>query len=136
MICKFRSKGRVSSDHAGMTMISSEVSIFCLGTAEYILQLVARDNSVSSTIAVAAPSTKAVKFKLSIVVHTGGLAKNQFWLAATRKKRELENNQTIFQTCVLNPFQGQKIKENFFLDGKSRGSLLARTALNTSAVSS
>ena len=119
-----------------MTMISSEVSIFCLGTAEYILQLVARDNSVSSTIAVAAPSTKAVKFKLSIVVHTGGLAKNQFWLAATRKKKRIREQPNYFQTCVLNPFQGQKIKENFFLDGKSRGSLLARTALNTSAVSS
>ena len=29
-----------------------------------------------------------------------------------RKKRELENNLIIFETCVLNPFYGQKFKEN------------------------
>ena len=29
-ICKLRSKGRFSSDHAGMNRISSEVFIFCL----------------------------------------------------------------------------------------------------------
>ena len=30
LICKLRSKRRVSSDHAGMKNISAEVSIFCL----------------------------------------------------------------------------------------------------------
>ena len=34
-----------------------------------------------------------------------------------RKKRELENNLTIFETRVLNPFHGRKVKENFFLTG-------------------
>ena len=34
-----------------------------------------------------------------------------------RKKRELENNLTIFETCVLNPFHGQKMQENFFPTG-------------------
>ena len=34
-----------------------------------------------------------------------------------RKKRELESNLTIFETCVLNPFHGQKMQENFFLTG-------------------
>ena len=32
LICKLRSKSRVSSDHAGMKNISVEVSIFCLWT--------------------------------------------------------------------------------------------------------
>ena len=32
LICKLRSKSRVSSDHAGMKNISAEVSIFCLWT--------------------------------------------------------------------------------------------------------
>ena len=30
LICKLRSKSRVSSDYAGMINISAEVSIFCL----------------------------------------------------------------------------------------------------------
>ena len=97
-----------------MTMISSEVPIFCLGTAEYILQLVARDNSVSSTIAVAAPSTKAVKFKLSIVVHTGGLAKNQFWLAATRKKKRIREQPNYFSNMCPKPFSRAKNKGKLF----------------------
>ena len=29
-----------------------------------------------------------------------------------RKKKELENNLTIFETCVLNPFHGKKMQEN------------------------
>ena len=41
------------------------------------------------------------------------IEKNDFWLVATQK-RELESNQTIFEICVLNPFHGQKIKENVF----------------------
>ena len=42
-----------------------------------------------------------------------------------RKKRELENHYTIFETCVLDPFRGQKVKENLF----SRGLLIVRVAL-------
>ena len=38
-------------------------------------------------MAVAARWTKSVKFTLSIAVHTGGLAKNHFWLVATQKKK-------------------------------------------------
>ena len=53
----------------------------------------------------------------SIAVHTGVLAKNHFWLVATQKKKELENYWTIFETCVLNPFHGQKVKEHFFPTG-------------------
>ena len=41
------------------------------------------------------------------------IEKNDFWLVTTQK-RELESNQTIFEICVLNPFHGQKIKENVF----------------------
>ena len=51
---------------------------------------------------------------ISIAVFTGGLAKNHLW---RREKRELENNQTIFEICLLNPFHGQKIKENFSWTG-------------------
>ena len=69
---------------------------------------------MSHIIAVAACWTKSVKFTLSIAVHKGCLAKNYSWLMATPKKRELENNQTIFETCVLTPFRGQKIKLTLF----------------------
>ena len=62
-------------------------SYFVCGLTEYILQLLARENSVSYIIAVEAPSTKVVKMTLSIAVYTGGLGKNHFWLVATRKKR-------------------------------------------------
>ena len=47
------------------------------------------------------------------------------------KKRELESNLTISETHVLNhPFMPKKKKGNFFPDGNSRGTLLARAALN------
>ena len=36
----------------------------------------------------------------------------------SEKLRELENNLTIFETCVLDHFHGQKIKENCFLTGR------------------
>ena len=52
----------------------------------------------------------------------GGLTKNHFWLVATQKNS--------VKGRVLNPFLGQKIKEKPFSDGKSRGPLLARAALN------
>ena len=60
---------------------------FVCELTEYSLQLEARENSVNYTITVAACSTKAVKFTLSIVVYTGGLAKSQFALVARQKKR-------------------------------------------------
>ena len=63
--------------------------------------------SVSYIIAITARWTKSVKFTLSIAVHTGVLAKNHFWLVATRKKRI-----------------GEQLK------GKSRGPLLVRVALH------
>ena len=47
----------------------------------------ARQNSISYIVAVAARWTKSVKFTLSIAVHTGDLAKNLFWFVATQKKR-------------------------------------------------
>ena len=60
-----------------------------------------------------------------------GLAKkNQIWLITTQK-RELESNLTISETHVLNhSFMPKKKKGNFFPDGNSRGTLLARAALN------
>ena len=48
---------------------------------------------MSYIIAVSARWEKSVKFTFSIAVHTGGLAKNDFWLVTTKeRKRELENN--------------------------------------------
>ena len=67
--------------------------------------------SVSYVIAIAARWTKSVKFTLSIAVHTGVLAKNHFWLVATRKKRI-----------------GEQLKE------KWRGPLLARAVLNAASL--
>ena len=45
------------------------------------------------------------------------LAKNHFLACGNEKKKELDNNYTILDTCVLNPFHGQKRKENFFPTG-------------------
>ena len=33
------------------------------------------------------------------------------------EKRELANDHTIFETCILNPFHGQKIKKNLSWTG-------------------
>ena len=66
---------------------------------------------VGYIIAIAARWTKSVKFTLSIAVHTGVLAKNHFWLVATRKKRI-----------------GEQLKE------KWRGPLLARAVLNAASL--
>ena len=66
---------------------------------------------VSYIIAIATCWTKSVKFTLSIAVHTGVLAKNQFWPVATQKKRI-----------------GEQLKE------KSRRPLLARAALNAASL--
>ena len=66
---------------------------------------------VGYIIAIAARWTKSVKFTLSIAVHTGVLAKNHFWLVATRKKRI-----------------GEQLKE------KSRGPLLVTAALNAASL--
>ena len=66
---------------------------------------------VGYIIAIATCWTKSVKFTLSIAVHTGILAKNQFWPVATRKKRI-----------------GEQLKE------KSRRPLLARAALSAASL--
>ena len=68
----------------------------------------------------------------TIAVHTGVLAKNHIWPVATRKKRIGEQLNYIGK-CVLNPLHRQKRKENFFSDGRSRGPLLAKAALNQHA---
>lgn len=55
---------------------------------EYILKLVAIENSVSSITAVETHSIKTMQFSLSIAVHTSGVAqKNQNWLVATQKTK-------------------------------------------------
>ena len=107
-----------------MNRISIEVSIFCLWTYWIYRATCSKRDCVSYTTAVAAPLTKAVKFALPILVYT----KNQFWLAATRKKR-IRKQLNFFETCVLNPFHGQKIKENFFFRE------VERTALSESGAS-
>ena len=109
LICKLRSKRRVSSDHAGMKNTSTEVSIFVCELTEYILQLVARYNSVSYIVTVAARWTKSLKFTLSIDVHFCGLAKNHFWLVTTQKKRIGEQLNDFWNMCPK-PFSWAKIK--------------------------
>ena len=80
------------------------------------------------TITVAACSTKAVKFTLSVGVCTGGLAKSQFSLVARQKKREpVKNNQTRFEICPM-PFSKEKNEENFYYFALL-GPLFARVAL-------
>ena len=83
---------------------------------------------MSYIIAVVARWTKSVKFTLSIAVHTGVLAKNHFWLVATRKKRIGEQLNYFLNMCPK-PFPWAKNKRTLFPDGKSRGPLLAKAAL-------
>ena len=104
-------------------------SYFVCELTKYILQLVARENFVSYIIAVAAPSKKSMKITLSIAVYTGGLAKNHFWLVSTRKKR-IRDQPNYFLNMCPKPFSWAKNQGKLFLDGKSRGPLLARVALN------
>ena len=91
--------------------------------SEWILYIVARENSVSYTIVVAARS---------IAVHTGSLAKKSILACdAKKKKRELESDQTIFwDMCLQTIFYVQKNKWNLFFYGKSRVPFLARVAHN------
>ena len=89
---KLMSRRRVSSDHPGMKNIPGEVSIFCLWTnwihlKEYIFKLW-QDRI-----------PWAILFALSIAVHTGGLAKNRFWLVATEKKRIGEQPNYFWNMC-------------------------------------
>ena len=60
----------------------------------------------------------------SIAVHTGGLAKYHFWPVATQKRRIGEQLNCFWNLCPA------KNKRKLFFDGKSRGLLLARAALN------
>ena len=70
-----------------------------------------------------------MKFTLSIAVHRGGLAKNHFWLVATQKKRIGEQLSYFLNMCHV-AFSWAKCKRKMFSDGKSRGPLLTRAALD------
>ena len=83
---------------------------------------------MSYLVAVAARWTKSLKLTLSIVVHRGGLAKNDFWLVATQKERIGEQLNYFWNMCPK-PFSRAKNKRKLFSDGRSRGPLLARVAL-------
>ena len=63
------------------------------------------------------------RYQLSIA----DLAKNHFLACGNAKKRELDNNYTILETCVLKPFHGQKRKEKLFFRRE-----VERTALSKS----
>ena len=105
LICKLRSRGRVSSYRACVKNISAEVSIFCLWTNW--IHLVAGYNSVTNIITVAARWTKCVKFILSIAVHTGGLAKNHF----QKSKKRIGAQLNYFWNMCPKPFSwAKKIK--------------------------
>ena len=99
---KLMSKRRVSSDRPGMKNIPGEVSIFCLWTNWIHLLTCGK-----------------IEFRELYYLHFRSLSTRVVWPKIVfglwrLKRRELENNQTIFETCVLNPLRGQKIKENLF----------------------
>ena len=99
---KLMSRRRVSSDHPGMKNIPGVVSIFCLWTNWIHLLTCGK-----------------IEFRELYYLHFRSLSTRVVWPKIVfglwrLKRRELENNQTIFETCVLNPLRGQKIKENLF----------------------
>ena len=99
---KLMSRRGVSSDHPGMKNIPGEVSLFCLWTNWIHLLTCGK-----------------IEFRELYYLHFRSLSTRVVWPKIVfglwrLKRRELENNQTIFETCVLNPLRGQKIKENLF----------------------
>ena len=100
---------------------------FVCEITEYIVQLVAREIAWAILLQSQHPWQKLWNLHFQSLSTRGVWPKTNFGLRR-REQRELENNQTFFETCVLNPFYGQKIKEKFFFE-KSRGPLSARAAL-------
>ena len=84
---------------------------------------------MSYIVAVVARWTKSLKLTLSIAVHRGGLAKNDFWLV-TKQKKKIGEQLNYFWNMCSKPFSWTKNKRKLFSDGKSRGTLLAGAALN------
>ena len=119
MICKLRSKGRVSSDHAGMNIISAEVFIFCLRTKWIHLVTCSKIEFREPYYCSRCALDKICEiFTFDPCPH--GWSSQKSFLAcvdAKKKKKLSENNYTIFEICILNPFHGQKINENFFPTG-------------------
>ena len=108
LICKLRSKRRLSSDHACMKNISAEVSIFRLWTKWRHLVICSkiefRELYYSSRCAL----DKISEIYTFDRCPHGWSSQTFFWLVATHIKKKLENNWTIFETCVLTLFMGKK----------------------------
>ena len=130
MICKLRSKGRVSSDHAGMNIISAEVFIFCLRTKWIHFVTCSKIEFREPYYCSRCALDKICEIFTFVPVLTGGLAKNHFWLVSTQKKKKtIREPLHYFWNMYPKPFSWAKNKRKFFSDGKSRGPLLARATL-------
>ena len=111
-----------------MKNISTEVSIFCLWT-NWIHLVTCRDRILWATLLQSLRAGQNLWNLHFRSLFTGVVWPKIIFGLWRRKKRELENNLTTFETCVFNPFRGQNIKEKIFSDEKSRGPLLAKAAL-------
>ena len=95
---------------------------FVCEITEYIVQLVAREIAWAILLQSQHPWQKLWNLHFQSLSTRGVWPKTNFGLRR-REQRELENNQTFFETCVLNPFYGQKIKEKFFFREVERTTL-------------
>ena len=111
-----------------MKYILAEVSIFCLWT-NWIHLVTCSKIEFRELHCYSRCWTKSLKLTLSIAVHRGGLAKNDFWLVVKQKKKIGEQLNYFWNMCPK-PFSWTKNKRKLFSDGKSRGPLLAGAALN------
>ena len=116
LICKLRSKRRVSSDHAGMKNISAEVSIFCLWTNWIHLVTCSKIEFRELHCCSRCALDKIFEIYTFDRCPQGWSGQNSF-LACGDAKKENWSTTAIFETYFLNPFYGQKIKENFFPTG-------------------
>ena len=130
LIYQWRSKRRVSLEHVGMKNISIEVFIFCLWT-NWIHFVTCREIWFRERHYCRRSALDKICEIYTFDRFPHGWSGQKSFLACghTKKKIELENNWTIFDTCVPNPFHGHKIKEKFFSTGSRHFKLKSTTSV-------
>ena len=114
-----------------MKNISAEVSIFCLRPNWIHLVTCSKTEFRELHCWSRCALDKIFEIYTSDRCSQGWSGQKSCLACGNSKKENWRTNKPIFETRALNPFHGQKTKDKFFSDGKSRGQLLARAALKT-----
>ena len=124
-VCKLRSKRRVSSDHAGM----KEVSIFCLWTNWIHLVTCSEIEFRKLHCCSRCALDKLFEIYTFDRCPQGWSGQKSFLACGDAKKENWRTTKLLLKYVSYTLFMG-KNKRKLFPDGKSRGPLLARAALN------